>query len=380
MKIKVTKSAIESAAVILSKVINTKNPIPILGDILCEVHENVINMTGGDGESSITKCVELLDMEGEGDFCIDGGRLLAALRSIPEQPITITCTTEDDFMFTIQHQDGTMHFLAEHSEEYPVLADEKWNDEGFELQSDRIGAAIKRCLWAVDADDLRPLMCGVHIGTVAKYDSLDIVTSNGAALVRTRLTEWNNHGYNGKMDATIPAKIAKIMADTLTGEEPMRMRFSKNKCQIETDSYTMTCRLIEGAYPKYNSVIPSDNNIEACVDGSTLATAIKRTLPFAPDSSQLLSLHFFATELRVVSADYDFSEGANDRVAVDFNSSSPLAIGVKGSTLLKALGYIPNQGIRIKMSDPSRPVLLEPKDPWNNTEVTILLMPMLLNE
>jgi DNA polymerase-3 subunit beta len=182
------------------------------------------------------------------------------------------------------------------------------------------------------------------------------------------------------MDATIPAKIAKIMADTLTGEEPMWMRFSENKCQIETDSYTITFRLIEGAYPKYNSVIPSDNNIEACVDGSTLATAIKRTLPFAPDSSQLLSLHFFANELRVVSADYEFSEGANDRVAVDFNSSSPLAIGVKGSTLLKALGYIPNQGIRIKMSDPSRAVLLEPKDPWKNTEVTILLMPMLLNE
>ena len=52
MKIKVTKSAIESAAVILSKVINTKNPMPILGDILCEVHENVINMTGGDGETA----------------------------------------------------------------------------------------------------------------------------------------------------------------------------------------------------------------------------------------------------------------------------------------------------------------------------------------
>jgi DNA polymerase III sliding clamp (beta) subunit (PCNA family) len=94
----------------------------------------------------------------------------------------------------------------------------------------------------------------------------------------------------------------------------------------------------------------------------------------------LLSLHFFANELRVVSADYEFSEGANDRVAVDFNSSTPLAIGVKGSLLLKALGYIPNQGIRIKMSDPSRAILLEPKDPWKNTEVTILLMPMLLNE
>ncbi len=379
MKIKVTKSAIESAAVILSKVINTKNSLPILGDILCEVHENVLHMTGSDGESSITKTIGLLEMEGEGDFCIDGGRLLAALRSIPEQPITITCTTEDDYMFTIEHQDGQMHFLAEHSEEYPKLAEEKWHDEGFELQADRIGEAIKRCLWAVCTEDLRPQMCGVHFCTVAKYDTLDIVASNGHALVRNRLTDWNNHQYNGKIEATIPTKIAKIMADTLTDDEPMLLRFSDDKCQIETDSYTMTCRLVDGAYPKYNSVIPSDNNIEAIVDRSDFQKAVKRVLPFAPDSSQLLSLYFFATELRVVSADFDFSEGANDRVAVDFNSSSPLTIGLKGSTLLKALGYINNLGVRIKMSTPDRAVLLEPKE-QPKTEVTILMMPMLLNE
>ena len=141
----------------------------------------------------------------------------------------------------------------------------------------------------------------------------------------------------------------------------------------------MICRLIDAPYPKYNSVIPSDNNVEAFVDRSNLTNAVKRVLPFAPDASQLLQLHFFATELRVVSADYDFREGANDRVAVDFNSSSPLTIGLKGSTLLKALGYINNLDVRIKMSDPSRAVLLEPKE-QPKTEVTILLMPMLINE
>ena len=380
MKIKVTKSAIESAAVILSKVINSKNPLPILGNILCEVNENVLHMTGSDGESSITKTIGLLEMEGEASFCIDGGRLQTALRSIPEQPITITCTTEDDYMFTIQHQDGQMHFLAEHSEEYPVIMEEKWSSQ-VELEGERIGAAIKRCLWAACVDDMRPAMCGIHMQTVAKYGALDIVSSDGHALVRNRLTDWNHDSINQdiKIDATIPTKIAKIMADTLTEEEPITLVFGKGKCQIETDSYTMICRLIDAPYPKYNSVIPSDNNVEAFVDRSNLTNAVKRVLPFAPDASQLLQLHFFATELRVVSADYDFREGANDRVAVDFNSSSPLTIGLKGSTLLKALGYINNLDVRIKMSDPSRAVLLEPKE-QPKTEVTILLMPMLINE
>ena len=378
MKIKVTKSAIESAAVILSKVINTKNSLPILSSIRCNVRDNVLNMAGGDGECSITKTIDLIEMEGEADFCVDASRLLTALKQIPEQPITITCTTESDYMFTIEHQDGQMHFLAENAEEYPVLTEELMGSE-IELEGDRIGAAIKRCLWAAATDENRPIMCGVHIQTVAKYDALDIVASNGHALVRNRLTDWNHNDHDIKIDATIPTKIAKIMADTLTEDEPIWLRFGEGKCQVDTDNYTMTFRLIEGAYPKYNSVIPSDNNLEACVDRSDFQQAIKRVLPFASDSSQLLALHIDPTEMRVVSNNFDFREGADDKVGVEFNCSEPFTIGLKGSTLLKALGYINNLEVSIKMSDPSRAVLLEPKE-QPKTEVTILLMPLLLNE
>lgn len=381
MKIQVSKSAIEGAAILTSKVINSKNPLPILCNILCEVADNKLIMTGSDGECSIGTTIELDAMAGEGRFCVDAGRLLAALRQIPEQPISITCTTESDYMFTIEHQDGQAHFPAEKSEEYPKLAEEKWHDEGFEIsESGRIGEAVKRCLWAVCTDDMRPVMNGVHIHTVAKYDALDIVASNGHTLVRNRLTEWNTHGYDGKIDATIPAKAAKVMADTLTdNNEPMWLRFSDDKCEVETGRYAMATRLIDKPYPKYNSVIPSDNNIEAVVDRSKMTDAVKRVLPFASDASQMISLHFDDAELTVCGDDYDFSMGARDKVPVEFNSSEPLNIGLKGSTLQKALGYIRNLDVRIKMSDPSRAVLLEPKE-QPKTEVTILLMPMLLNE
>ena len=382
MKFKVNKSTIEGAAILLSKVINSKNPLPILGDILCEVSENVMHMTGGDGECSITMCIGLLDLEGEDSFCIDGGRLLAALKQIPDQLITITCTTESDHMFTIEHEDGQMHFMAEEAGDYPVDAEEKWYDpDGFELRSDRIGEAVKRCLWAACTDENRPIMNGVHFATVKKYNALDIVASNGHTLVRTRLTEWNSHQFDGTMDATIPTKIAKIMADTLTDDEPVWIRFSSHKCQVETDRYTMTFRLIEGTYPKYNSVIPAENPIEACVDSGNLAQSVKRTLPFANDASKLLQLHFEESWLTLIGDDFDFSTGARDQIdKISFNCSDPFTIGLKGSTLLKALSYIPNQGIRMKMSDPSRAVLLEPKEPWKDTEVTILLMPLLINE
>jgi DNA polymerase III sliding clamp (beta) subunit (PCNA family) len=86
--------------------------------------------------------------------------------------------------------------------------------------------------------------------TVAKHNSLDIVASNGHTLVRNRLYGWEGeHQYDGKIEATIPTKAAKVMADTLT-DGTVNLRFNENKCQVGNDRYTMTFRLISENYPK----------------------------------------------------------------------------------------------------------------------------------
>ena len=377
MKFTISSTAMLGATVLIAKVINSKNPMPILGDIFCEVKDNQLTMVGGDGECSIRTNLELQTMEGEGKFCVDAGRLHDALRQMPEQPLQVTCTTESDYMFTIEHQDGQIHFLAESADEYPII-DEPLPTDPFELDGKRIADAIKRCLWSVCTQDLRPAMCGVHMCTVAKHNSLDIVASNGHTLVRNRLYGWNEHQYDGKIEATIPTKAAKVMADTLT-DGTVNMRFNENKCQVANDRYTMTFRLIAENYPKYNSVIPSDNTIEASVDKIALKQSIQRVLPFAPDTSELLQLYFDESYLRINSYDYDFSMGAEDKLDVEICNCESLNVGLKGSTLLKALSYINGASVLFKMKDANTALLLEPDGQEEQTEVTILLMPMLLN-
>ena len=378
MKFTIKSTAIEGAAILLSKVINAKNPLPILGDILCEVANNQLIMTGSDGECSIRTTLDLDTMEGEGRFCLDAGRLLTAAKQLNDQPLTITCCTESDYMFTIEHQDGQIHFLAESADEYPIIDDITIVQHFADINGERIGAAIKRCLWSAASDELRPAMCGVHMCTVQKYDALDIVASDGHSLVRSRLTNVGIKA-DAKISAILPTKAAKILADTLT-EGNISLRFSEDKCQVENYRYCMTFRLVDAAYPKYNSVIPSDNGIEAWVEKSALAQSIKRTLPFTTDTTMLLSLHFEKDTLTVTGNDFDFSEGASDKINADFNSSAPLTIGLKGSTLAKALGYIDNPRVAIQMKDASTAVLLVPAEDEDNTQVTILMMPMLLND
>ena len=113
MQLTVKKSAIESAAKILSKVIVTNNPLPILADILCEVSDNQMKMTASDSEIDITATVELETMEGDGRFCVNADNLIDGLAQLPEQTITIIATTESDNRFTIRHDSGETFFPIE---------------------------------------------------------------------------------------------------------------------------------------------------------------------------------------------------------------------------------------------------------------------------
>lgn len=378
MKFTISKLELEGAVVIIQKVIDNRNAMPILADILCDVKDNELTMTAGNGEYSIMLQRDIEDCDSAGKFCVNAAKLRTALSSLSDEPIVIEYA--EDVTVTLTHSTGSVHFAGDCADEYPVYQmPGMWTGNSELLEAGRLGDAINRCLWAADTNTLRPVMCGVHLCSVAKYNALDVVASDGKALVRTRLT-GEGYDLDDKISVIIPTKIAKMLADTLNDDNPVIMRTSEGKMQIETDAYVLTFSLIDGNYPKYNSIIPSDNHIEALLDKSALATSIKRTLPFSPDATKMLTLHFEDSQLEIASSEPTFNEGATDIVACEYNCTDPFTIGMKGSTIAKALGYIDCHSVRLKMKHPTTAFLLEPENQYKDTEITILAMPMLIND
>lgn len=109
MKFIISKTALEMAVKNICRVINPKNALPILADILCMVDEErkTITMTGSDAEAWLTYQVALQECEGGGPFCIGADLLRDALAELTEQPLTILATTESDNRFTLKHESGT---------------------------------------------------------------------------------------------------------------------------------------------------------------------------------------------------------------------------------------------------------------------------------
>ena len=162
-------------------------------------------------------------------------------------------------------------------------------------------------------------------------------------------------------------------------DDDVIIRFNDRNANIIFGEGTLSCRLIEGTYPKYNSVIPKDNPNQLNIERNLLLGVIRRVLPFASDSSQQIRLHIEPGKAVVSSEDIDFYTSAKEEIACDYNGMS-MDIGFKGSSLVEILSNLDCEVVTIKLADPSRPCLVVPAEQDDKEDVLMLIMPMLLND
>ena len=156
------------------------------------------------------------------------------------------------------------------------------------------------------------------------------------------------------------------------------IRFDERNAEVNFGDGVLQCRLIEGRYPNYNSVIPQNNPNEVRVDRLGLLAALRRVQPFANDSSNLVRFHVEGTTFQLDAEDFDFSKTATERMTCDYNGN-PMSIGFKGNAFIEVLSNIESQDVIIQLADSSRAGLVLPSDQPENQEVVMLMMPMLLN-
>ena len=159
----------------------------------------------------------------------------------------------------------------------------------------------------------------------------------------------------------------------------MEIRFDERNAQISFSDGQIICRLIEGRYPNYNSVIPQGNPNILTIDRIGLLSALRRVQPFANDSSNLIRFHVENGILQLDAEDFDFSKTATERMSCDYNGNT-MSIGFKGSSFIEILSNFECQEVIIKLADPSRAGLVLPSEQPENQDVLMLMMPMLIND
>ena len=374
MRFTVSSTALSSKLVALSKVINSKNALPILGDFVFDIKGNMLQLTASDSENTMQTGIELIEADSEGRFAIGNHDLLEAVKGFSEQPITFEVDQQQNIA-KISYQNGLFSLPIDNADEFPVAQSVSEGANTIVISNVQLAENINRSIFATAQDELRPVMNGIYFDLTA--DCLAIVASDGHKLVRNKIYSIRSEQPASFILPKKPATLLKGLLGKDGGD--VTIRFDERNAEIYYGDGTIICRLIEGRYPNYNSVIPQNNPNELRADRLGLLSALRRVQPFANESSNLIRFHVEGSTLQLDAEDYDFSKTATERMTCDYNGQS-MSIGFKGSSFIEVLSNFDCPEIIIQLADPSRAGLVLPSEQPENQDVLMLMMPMLIND
>ena len=374
MRFVVSSTALSSRLVALSRVINSKNSLPILGDFLFEVVGGRLNLTASDSEVMMKTSLELTENDGDGRFCVGNHDLLEAVKGISEQPITFD-VDQNSNIAKISYQNGVFSLPVENADEFPQAQQIGDGATTINIATGVLAENINRSIFATAQDELRPVMNGIYFDLTSDY--LAIVASDGHKLVRNKVLNIHSEQPASFILPKKPATLLKNVLGKQGGD--VVIRFDERNAEIIFEEGVIICRLIEGRFPNYNSVIPQSNPNQLTVDRLGLLSALRRVQPFSNDSSNLIRFHVENGTLQLDAEDYDFSKTETEKMMCDYNGT-PMSIGFKGSSFIEILNNFDCDQVNIQLADPSRAGLVLPSEQPENQDVLMLMMPMLIND
>lgn len=300
MRFTISSTALSSRLLSLSRVINSKNSLPILNCFIFDAQNGQLAITASDSENVVRMSMNLDALEGEGKFAVNNHNILDAVKELPEQPLTVDVNMDEHTIY-ISYQNGSYNFPILEADEFPIPQPISADATNITLSAEVLVDNITRSLFATAQDELHPVMNGVYFDLTA--DSLAVVATDGHKLVRNRV-------FSVKSDVPaafiLPKKPAALLKGFIAKDGgDVVVRFDARSAEFSFGEGILICRLIDGKYPNYNSVIPENNPYQITIDRKSLIGAIRRVLPFASDSSQLIRFHIANGQLDLSAEDID---------------------------------------------------------------------------
>ncbi len=358
----------------ISRVISSKNTLPILDNFLFKLEENVLTITASDLETTLITKVDLENSSEDGLVAIQAKILLDTLKEFPEQPLTFNIDLES-MSVDILSANGKFSITGQNGEDFPVLPALNENKHSVVVSHDVLLSGINKTLFATADDELRPVMNGIFIEL--SPEEMTFVASDAHKLVRYKRTDVKSDDLSSFI---LPKKPASLLKNLLPREEAdVQLEFDDKNAFFTLNGFKVICRLVEGKYPAYNSVIPTNNPNELIADRVECYTTLKRVSVFANQASNLVRLKLTPTEMIVSAQDIDFAISAVETIKCEY-TGNPMEIGFKSTFLVEILSNLSSSEVKIKLSDPSRAGLLLPVEKENEHEdILMLLMPMMIN-
>ncbi len=356
----------------ISRVLSSKNSMPILENFLFEIQDNQLKVTASDGDTTMITSIAISEVEGTGRFVVPAKTLLDPLKEMPQQNLTFNIDPDNLEIF-VYYANGKYNFIAGNADEYPILKELEPEAHSFKISAQALLSGITSTIFAVAEDELRPVMNGIYIDV--KPDNCTFVSSDSKKLVRLI-----NNSIKAGFEASfiLRKKPANLLKGIISKDmEDATISFDSKSARIQLADYQISSSLIEGKFPRYESVIPKNNTNKMTIDRQECINTSRRISVFASQATNQVKFEIDKDQLTVSAQDVDFSISGIEKISCSYDST-PLQIGFRANFLIEILNTMPSTDVEFQLSDSFRACLIVPVENNENEDLLMLIMPMQL--
>jgi len=375
MKFVVSSTSLLGHLQAVSRVISAKNTLPILDNFLFKLDGKDLEITASDLETTLVTRMGLENTAESGGIAIPARILTDTLKEFPEQPLTFEVNL-NNLSVVISSENGKFTIVGQNAADFPQMpVIKKDKKSSIEVAPDLLLNGVSKTLFATADDELRPVMNGILVEL--SQDDLTFVSSDAHKLVRYKRTDARSEESSSFI---LPKKPAGVLKNVLPKvENAVMLEFDDKNAFFNLGDYRLVCRLVEGNYPSYNSVIPKNNPNKLTIGRLEFLNSLKRVSVYSNQASNLVKLQLTGNQLTVSAQDLDFSISAYERLNCQYEGDE-MEIGFKSTFLMEILSNISSTDVFVELSDPTRAGILLPAETENEHEdILMLLMPMMIN-
>ena len=371
MKITVERGAFLKALSHVQSVVERRNTIPILSNVMIEAAKGSLKLTATDLDIEIVESLSA-DVLRNGAATAPAHMLYDIVRKLPEgAQVQAELLTAEGGRLAVSSGSVRFELACLPKEDFPQMATGALPHK-FRLGAEELKRLIDKTKFAISTEETRFYLNGiyVHAAKDGKARALRAVATDGHRLARFELDLPD--GAADIPGIIVPRKtvteLRRLLDDT---EDAIDISLSDTKIQFVSGGIDLTSKLIDGTFPDYQRVIPTNNDKSLSLDSREFSQSVDRVSTISADKTRAVKLNINKDKvtLSVVNPD---SGTATEEVGASY-SASPIEIGFNARYLLDITGQIEGKDVRFLLHDAGSPTLVEDAD---DPRTLYVLMPM----
>ena len=369
MKLRITRDDILNPLQVISGVVERKQTMPVLSNLLFQVSQDEVSITGTNTEVELVCRLEGSQVLSEGQITIPARKLFDICRSLPENS-EVELSLEGDKVNVVSGKSQfTLSTLP--ADQFPNIDEEDY-DISISFNQNEFKGMIDATSFAMAQQDVRYYLNGLLLEL--NNQTVRTVATDGHRLAMATMALDVPVDESRQLQVIVPRKgileLGRLLSDS---EDEVEISIGRSHIFSKIGQYTFTSKLIDGKFPDYTRVIPQGGDKIVIADRNALKAVFSRASILSHENIRGIQLQLSANQVQVFANNPDH-EHAEDYLDVIYDGTE-LQIGFNVSYLIDVLNAISDESVKITLSNSSSSALIESTE---NADRIYVVMPMRL--